>query len=218
MKRYKQTEIADVAEILKKDGVISVPTDTVYGICASINSHKGYEKLINIKNRPNSKPFPIMCLNKEQVKNIAIINSDVEKLIDLFMPGPITLILNKKPNILLHIIRTGTEKDNKVAIRIASSEVLKQLIQKLGCPIFLTSANKSGNPVCKSLDEIEEKLPSLDGIIEGNVSLDQASTIIDCTSNKYKIEREGPILLENINEELKLHKTNKKLAPGAKEF
>lgn len=206
MKRYKQTEIAEAAEILKKDGVISVPTDTVYGICASINSHKGYKKLINIKNRPNSKPFPIMCLNKEQVKNIAIINSDVEKLIDLFMPGPITLILNKKPNILLHINRTGTEKDNKVAIRLASSEVLIKLIQKLGCPIFLTSANKSGNQVCKSLDEIEMNLASLDGILEGNVSLGQASTIIDCTNNMYKIEREGPISLENINEELKLYK------------
>ena len=207
MKRYKQTEIAEAAEILKKDGVISVPTDTVYGICASINSHKGYEKLINIKNRPDSKPFPIMCLNKEQVKNIAIINSDVEKLIDLFMPGPITLILNKKPNILLHINRTGTEKDNKVAIRLASSEVLIKLIQKLGCPIFLTSANKSGNQVCKSLDEIETNLASLDGILEGNVSLGQASTIIDCTNNMYRIEREGPISIENINEQLKLYKT-----------
>lgn len=207
MKRYKQTEIAEAAEILKKDGVISVPTDTVYGICASINSHKGYEKLINIKNRPDSKPFPIMCLNKEQVKNIAIINSDVEKLIDLFMPGPITLILNKKPNILLHINRTGTEKDNKVAIRLASSKVLIKLIQKLGCPIFLTSANKSGNQVCKSLDEIETNLASLDGILEGNVSLGQASTIIDCTNNMYRIEREGPISLENINEQLKLYKT-----------
>lgn len=207
MKRYKQTEIAEAAEILKKDGVISVPTDTVYGICASINSHKGYEKLINIKNRPDSKPFPIMCLNKEQVKNIAIINSDVEKLIDLFMPGPITLILNKKPNILLHINRTGTEKDNKVAIRLASSKVLIKLIQKLGCPIFLTSANKSGNQVCKSLDEIETNLASLDGILEGNVSLGQASTIIDCTNNMYRIEREGPISIENINEQLKLYKT-----------
>lgn len=204
MKRYKQSEIADVAEILKKDGVISVPTDTVYGICASINSHKGYEKLINIKNRPNSKPFPIMCLNKEQIKNIAIINFDVEKLIDLFMPGPITLILNKKPNVLLHINRTGTEKDNKVAIRLASSEVLKQLIQKLGCPIFLTSANKSGNQVCNSLDEIETALPNLDGILEGEISYRKASTIVDCTNNTLTIQREGPISLDNIREKLKI--------------
>ena len=80
------------------------------------------------------------------------------------------------------------------------------MIQKLGCPIFLTSANKSGNQVCKSLDEIETNLASLDGILEGNVSLGQASTIIDCTNNMYKIEREGPISLENINEELKLYK------------
>ena len=74
MKRYNQNEIDKLAEILKNDGVISVPTDTVFGVCAHINSINAYNKLIKTKNRPITKPFPIMCADKEQIKEIAIID------------------------------------------------------------------------------------------------------------------------------------------------
>ena len=81
MRRYKQSEIDEVSKILKNNGVISVSTDTVYGLCASSNSRKAYDKLISIKNRPDTKPFPIMCINETQIKDIAIVNLDTEKLI-----------------------------------------------------------------------------------------------------------------------------------------
>ena len=71
MKRYNQNEIDKLAEILKNNGVISVPTDTVFGVCAHINSINAYNKLIKTKNRPITKPFPIMCADKEQIKEIA---------------------------------------------------------------------------------------------------------------------------------------------------
>ncbi len=105
IKRFKQTQIVELAEILKNDGIISVPTDTVYGICAQINSIKAHDKLIEVKKRPLSKSFPIMCANKSQIKSIAIVDEIAEKLIDTFMPGPITLVLKKKVknNFLLKI-------------------------------------------------------------------------------------------------------------------
>ena len=58
IKRYKQNEIDKLANILKNDGVISVPTDTVYGVCARINSLKAYDRLMNVKKRPVTKSFP----------------------------------------------------------------------------------------------------------------------------------------------------------------
>ena len=73
IKRYKQTEIEKLAEILKNDGVISVPTDTVFGVCARMNSKIAHDNLIKVKNRPISKSFPIMCADIEQIKNIAIV-------------------------------------------------------------------------------------------------------------------------------------------------
>lgn len=194
MKRYKQTEIDELAKILKNDGVISVPTDTVYGVCASINSKKAYEKLRTIKNRPYTKPFPIMCADEEQIERIAIVDERAKKLIQSFMPGPITLVLKKKVNMPSYI---SNDKDT-IAIRMATSKAIKELIIKTGSPIFMSSANQSGETTCNSLEEIEKKLPELDGILEGNVQIGQASTIVDCTLEEIKILRQGPISIGQI--------------------
>ena len=66
----------------------------------------------------------------------------------------------------------------------------------------MTSANQSGEPVCKNLDEIEKSCPTIDGMLDGNVSFGQASTIVDCSTDSIKILREGPISLETIIETL----------------
>ena len=196
IKRYKQTEIEELAEILKSNGVISVPTDTVFGICARINSETAHDKLIAVKNRPIKKSFPVMCANEEQIKSIAIVNDVAKKLIKSFMPGPITLVLSKNKNLPEYV----TNGKDTIAIRMATSETIKKLILELGSPIFMTSANQSGEPTCNSLDEIEKMCPNLDGIMEGNVIFSKGSTIIDCSSDDIKILREGPITIEQINE------------------
>ena len=99
MKIYKQTEIKQLANILKNDGVIAVPTDTVYGLCARMNSKKAREHLIEIKNRPENKAFPIMCNSIEQIKSVARVDERTKKIIEAFMPGPITVLLEKRKEI-----------------------------------------------------------------------------------------------------------------------
>ena len=115
------------------------------------------------------------------------------------MPGPITLILQKKPD-LPEYVNNG---EDTIAIRMATSKPVEDLIRKTGCPLFMSSANQSGEPTCTSLDEIEKACPKLDGMMEGKVSFGKGSTIVDCTSDNIKIVREGPISLEQILEVLK---------------
>lgn len=194
MKRYKQTEINELAEILKNDGVISVPTDTVYGVCARINSIVAYNNLRLVKNRPLSKPFPIMCADEEQIKKLALVDEKAEKLIHAFMPGPVTLVLKKRKEVPDYV----TNGSNTIAIRMATSKFLEDLIKKVGCPIFMSSANRSGEKTCTNLDEIEKCCPRLNGILEGSVSFGKGSTIIDCTSEEIQILRLGPISMEQI--------------------
>ena len=196
IKRYKKNEIEDLVKILKNEGVISVPTDTVFGICARINSKTAHDKLITVKNRPIEKSFPVMCANEEQIKSIAIVNDVAKKLIRSFMPGPITLVLKKNKDLPEYV----TSGKDTIAIRMATSETIKKLILELESPIFMTSANQSGEPTCTSLDEIEKMCPKLDGMMEGNVIFSKGSTIIDCSADKIKILREGPITIEKINE------------------
>ena len=203
MRRYNQSEIEEVATVLKNDGVISVPTDTVYGICARINSSKAYLKLVSVKNRPSTKSFPVMCSDIEQIKSIAIIDEKALKLIKAFMPGPITLVLNKRPDVLSYINNAGTRETDELAIRMAPTPFLKALIKEVGSPLFLSSANKSGKDVCRSLDEIEIECPTLDGMVMGDLSFGEASTIVDLTGNDIKIQRQGPISEDEIMKALK---------------
>ncbi len=202
MKRYKQSEIEEIATILKNDGVISVPTDTVYGICARINSSKAYNNLVKVKNRPSTKSFPVLCKDLEQIKSIAIVDDKALKLIKAFMPGPLTLVLNKKPETFSYINNAGTRETYEVAVRMIPSKFLNELIEKVGSPLFLTSANKSGMDVCRNLDEIEEECPTLDGMVIGDVSFGEASTIVDLTLGDIKIQRQGPISEDEIMKEL----------------
>ena len=194
MKRYSQSEIAAMAEILKNDGVLSVPTDTVYGVCARMDSEKAQENLRDVKHRPLTKAFPVMCADEDQIKEIAYVDDRAEKLIRAFMPGPVTFILKKKEEVPAYV-NGGMET---LAIRMATSDALKELIKAAGAPVFMTSANQSGEPVCTSLDEIEKSCPTLDGMMEGNVSFGEASTIIDCTGSELKILRQGPVTIEQI--------------------
>ena len=200
MERYKENEISILADILKNDGVICVPTDTVYGLCTRINSNEAYKKLVEIKNRPSNKSFPVMCKDKEQIKSIAEVDEKTEKLIDAFMPGAVTLVLNKKKEAFVN--NRGLQDTDEIGIRMAPTKEIRELIEKIESPIFMTSANKSGEEVCKSIEEIEKVFPNLDGILEGNILFGKSSTIINCRKD-IKVQREGPITSEQIKEVLK---------------
>lgn len=96
-----------------------------------------------------------------------------------------------------------TNGKDTIAVRMATSKSVEKLILKLGCPVFMTSANQTGEKECTNFDEIEKCCPMLDGMMEGNVVFSKGSTIVDCTSDEIKILREGPISIEQIKEKLK---------------
>ena len=196
MKIIKQQEIGDIVEILKNNGVIAIVTDTVFGVCATTKNKKAFDNLVRVKDRPKEKAFPIMCADIEDMRKIAIIDEKSEKIINHFMPGPLTIIVNKKKNIAKYI-----GNDETVALRMATSPLLKSIIESLGSPIFMTSANKSGEKEYGSIEAIIEGLPLVDGIVDSKPSYEKASTIYDCINKK--ILREGIITEEDIESVLK---------------
>jgi len=196
MRVYHDDEVDDIVEVLRKDGVISVPTDTVYGVCARCNSEKAQDQLRLVKHRPLTKAFPLMCADLNQIKEICIVDECSEKIINKFMPGPLTVILKKKDSVE-DFVNGGMPT---LAIRMATSDVLKEIITSLGEPIYMTSANQSGEPTCTSLEEIEKSCPLLDGMLDGEVSFGEASTIVDCSGEELKILRKGPISEEMLKD------------------
>lgn len=90
-------ELNNVINILKNNGLVILPTETVYGIAASAFSDEACKKIFIAKGRPQDNPLIVHVANKEMIYNIAEKPNKIEeKLIDTFMPGPFTLILNKK--------------------------------------------------------------------------------------------------------------------------
>ena len=114
------------------------------------------------------------------------------------MPGPITLILPKSNKLPEHVNKGKAT----IAIRMATSETLKEIIEKTGSPIFMTSANQSGQKTCTNIEEIEKACPTLDGIMEGKTEFKKASTIVDCTTKEIQILRQGPITENQIRKAL----------------
>ena len=135
-----------------------------------------------------------MCLNLEQIKKIAIVDKNAEKIIKNFMPGPLTIILKKKKDLDNYI----TNGKQTIAVRLATSKELEYIIKKINTPLFMTSANISGELPCNNLGEIINTFPDIDAVLEGKVKYNEASTILDCSSSKIMIIREGPILYSSI--------------------
>ena len=200
MKIIKQSDYKEAVAILKNNGVLAIATDTVFGVCARVNSIDAFNKLLAVKDRPKEKAFPLMCSSLKEMEKIAALNDKDKRIIKEFMPGPLTIIVKKKDGLKEYI---GEGKDT-IALRMATSDLLKKIIKELGEPIFMTSANKSGEKEYKSIEEIRDKLPLVDGIVESKPNYNEASTILDLTN--MKILREGPIKQEDIDNLFDSHK------------
>ena len=197
IEEIKETEKDKIINILKNNGVLAIPTDTVYGLTIKSEEEDNYYKLLKIKNRPSEKLFPIIVSSIKQIEKIAYIDDLSRYMIKRFMPGPITIILKKKGEIFSYL------NSETIAVRMAEEGYLKEVIKEIGMPLWLTSANKSGMKTSiNSKDVLEQLSNEIDGIIVGLVKGKIPSTIVEFKDNNFKIHREGPISEEDIQIEL----------------
>lgn len=194
MQILEKEDIAKLVAYLRQDDVVAVPTDTVFGVCARYDHQKAQENLRNLKKRPQTKAFPLMCADLAQVKTICEISKVEENVIKKLMPGPLTLILKKKLS-LPYFVNGGMET---VAIRLATDDNLKMIIQQLGCPIYMTSANLSGEPSALSVEDVKKAVPNVKAILNGKVAFAKASTIAEYHDQQWQILRNGPITLNDL--------------------
>ena len=184
---------------MKTNYVIIFPTDTVYGIGASVFDKEGMDRIYKIKNRPYSKPLAVLCANLEQIDDICYLTSDAKKLIERFLPGPLTLILKSKENVC------KTFGHETIGVRIPKYNLALDILNEEG-PFATTSVNESGKPSLNDYLEIKKDYSSLvDKIYEptGEATSSLASTVVDMTQGKPKVLREGAITLQMIEECLK---------------
>ena len=185
-------DIKLVTDLLLANKVICLPTETVLGL-ASIVNKEAYYNLVNTKNRPLNKAFPV-CFLKEDINNYCEVNSLQQKVIDAFLPGPLTVVLKRKETSEIMGNELGT-----VAVRCSNDLTLTHILESVKKPLYLTSANLANEEVCKTILEAKEIFKDkVSYYIEGTPLGEKASTIVDLTLSSPKVLRQGLIKEEDI--------------------
>jgi len=187
-------------EHLLNGTVIAVPTETVYGLAATIHHPAAIKEIFKIKNRPGDKPLSILFSSFDQLDGLIVNPPPHLAALKKFMPGPLTIILKANTKNVLHEIRRG---GTTVGVRMPDHAKLLRLIDKTG-PLAAPSANPSDKKPAMSALEVTRyfgvEFPVLDG---GPCRVSMASTIIDLTGPNYKILRTGSISSQQILAALK---------------
>lgn len=183
--------------ILGEGGVVAFPTDTVYGLGASIGIQGAVERVYEVKERPLSMALPLLLADTSQIAGVAERVSPLAwLLIDNLLPGALTLVLPKSGSVP-DIVTAGGKT---VAVRIPAHPVPVALILGVGTPIVGTSANVSGGPSPLTADEVRSQFgDKVDFIIDGGSCYGgRESTIVDVTGETPVVLREGAISVEEL--------------------
>ena len=193
-----ESELNKIKEILDNDGVIIFPTDTVYGIACNCFSEKAIKKIFDIKKRPENKPINVLSNNLDKIKLVSKNINEKEKfLIDKYMPGALTIILDKNEKVP-DILTAGLDT---IGVRIPKNNISLRILENVSYPLATTSANISGDSAgIKITDFLKEFDGVVDAIIDGGeTDLKVASTIVRVESdNKLKIIREGTLKIKKM--------------------
>src|SRR5258706_11940823 len=185
--------IQSALEILQRGGLVAFPTDTVYGVGALAFDGKAVESIYTAKDRPIEKAIPILIGDADDMEKVGMDIPDAAyKLAARFLPGPLTVVVPKKPTLPESVSATDT-----VGVRVPDHEIARALLRAAG-PMAVTSANISGQPSPSTAQEVLAQLGGrIDLIIDGGTTPGGVpSTLVECTGIDIKSLREDPISLE----------------------
>jgi tRNA threonylcarbamoyl adenosine modification protein (Sua5/YciO/YrdC/YwlC family) len=189
--------IEQVAEVLRKGGLIIYPTDTVYGLGCDITNHKAIEAICRIRNiKPEKANFSFICYDLSHISDyIKPIDNATFRVIKKALPGPFTFIFNAS-----HMVPKLLSSNKKtVGIRVPDNNIARDIVKALGNPILSTSIKDEDEIIEYSTDPeliYEKYQDQVDMVIDGGYGGNLASTVVDCTHGDFEIIREGKGELE----------------------
>lgn len=187
--------LTSALKVLLAGGLVAFPTDTVYGVGALAFQQQAIESIYVAKDRPIEKAIPVLIGDKEDLIQVAEqIPALATKLIDRFWPGPLTVLLPKKPTLPAAISATST-----VGVRVPDHDVARALLRLAG-PMAVTSANISAQPSPTNAEQVFAQLRGRIAMIinAGETPGGVPSTLVDCTGEEIQVLRDGPISKEEL--------------------
>lgn len=179
------------AELLLQGHVVAVPTETVYGLAASIHHPHAIEQIFSLKGRPSSNPLIVHVCDVQTVKQCASdLPSSFASLTQAFWPGPMTLVLKANTDQVPSIVRAGLPT---AAFRFPQHPVAQRLIALTG-PLVMPSANLSGSPSATAARHVESDFGLSFPVLEGNNAyVGVESTILVYLDGLWQIIRQGAL-------------------------
>ena len=197
MKELLEQQLEKCVSSLLKGQVVAFPTETVMGLGVIYNNRQAYDLLNQIKCRPEDKPYTMMVSDVKEISKYAFVDKKIQKVIDEFMPGSLTILLKSRDNVPNYV----THKSGVIGIRIPTNEEALELLKAINIPLLVPSANKSGEKPALDGDEVRAIFKDeLGAIIDGESKGEIPSTIIDFSGNKPVLLRNGPISFEKVLE------------------
>lgn len=199
---FDSSRLAKAIEFLKAGELIVAPTETVYGLLADPLDPSAVSRVYEVKGRDFNKPLALCISSLAQLHQLVEeVPVYAWKIIEAFLPGPLTIVLKKSDKILENI----TVGLDTVGIRFPDHPVVLSLINQFGRPLAATSANLSGQPSPVNAEEAEKQLKGKVSLIidSGETKYKQESTVVDLTVEPPRVLREGALPSEKIFDHLK---------------
>jgi len=192
-------DLTKYINLIKSGDVVAFPTETVYGLGADAWNPTAIKKIFTIKGRPSDNPLIVHISEVDHISEFSeYIPEIAQPLIEKFWPGPLSLVLPKKPKVL-DAVTAGLET---VAIRMPNNEIALEFISKTG-PLVAPSANKSGRPSPTKAEHVTADFGKHFPVIDGkSTKVGIESTVLDLTGDRPEILRPGSISRKEIEEVL----------------
>ena len=185
--------VARAAALLEGGGLVAYPTDTYYAIGCDLFQKKAMERLAGLKHRDDRKPFAFLCADLGEVAKYGIVSNEHYRLMRRLLPGPYTIVLEATRL----TPRTALTRQRQVGVRVPAAPVAIALVKALGRPLATTSAALPGEEPLTDANEIQDHIGhALDLILDGGVTLNEPSTVLDLTGAVPTVLREGKGTLE----------------------
>ncbi|MER3456647.1 MAG: threonylcarbamoyl-AMP synthase [candidate division GAL15 bacterium] len=182
-------------EALRAGEVLVYPTDTVYGLGCDATRPAAVRRVFEIKGRPPDQPVPVLLADPRQAEELAEVPDGARRLMRRFWPGPLTIVLRSR-GVVAELVTAGT---GTVGLRVPDHPVPRALVRACGFPLVGTSANSTGRSAPVTVAQV---LSDLDGrvglILDGGRLAGRPSTVVDCTGDRPRVLRPGPIPAEAI--------------------
>lgn len=183
--------IERAATAIRTGKVIAVPTDTLYVLCADPFNLNAVASVFQAKGRELHRALPILVNSLQMAEEYSVnLTSRFYLLARHFWPGPLTIIVPASYKLPLKV----TGNTGRLALRQSSAAVPNQLVERLDMPLIATSANRSGQPTCRSgIDVFGAMDGRVDLILDAGVLSGPGATTVDITDPDWKLIREGAI-------------------------